>query len=244
MPFYLYLPRGYFDQTRRRYPVVYLLSGLGGKHTEWKEYGLCDVMDQFIAAGKVKPMIVVMPSGNDNPTGGIGSYWFNHAPPPQSDGKKWGDYVWKDLVSYIDANYRTLTRRESRAIGGLSAGGQGALTGALTHPDLFSIVGAHSPSFRGADGSVAYFGDENYYNQYDPTWLVQNTQTWRGLTIWIDVGISDDQWGQAIVAYHNLLVSIGVPHEWRQFYGGHDFPYWAKNASDYLLWYASKLIGE
>jgi enterochelin esterase family protein len=127
MPFYLYLPPGYNTQSARRYPALYLLSGLGGNYKEWYNFNLCGIMDDFIAAGKVKPMIVVMPSGNDNPAGGIGSFWINHAPPPISDGKRWGDYVWKDLVTYIDTNYRTIQRRESRGVGGLSAGGQAAL---------------------------------------------------------------------------------------------------------------------
>ncbi|MBI3740783.1 MAG: hypothetical protein HY257_03365 [Chloroflexi bacterium] len=244
MPFYLYLPRGYFDQTQRRYPVIYLLSGLGGRDSEWKDYQLCSVMDQFILDGKIPPLIIAMPSGNDNPAGGIGSFWFNHAPPPLSDGKKWGDYVWKDLVSYIDANYRTLPRRASRAIGGLSAGGQGALTDALTHPELFAAVGAHSPSFRRADGSVAYFGDEQFYNQYDPIWLVKNTSTARQLTIWIDVGDRDDQWGDSIREYHALLDALKIPHAWNLFFGYHDPPYWQTHVPDYLLWYASKLAGQ
>jgi enterochelin esterase-like enzyme len=244
MPFYLYLPPGYSVQSQRRYPTLYLLSGLGGNYKEWYNFGICGIMDELIATGKAKPMIIVMPSGNDNPAGGVGMYWFNHAPPPVSDGERWGDYVWKDLVTYIDANYRTLPKRESRAIGGLSAGGQAALMHGFTHPELFSIVGAHSPSFRRADGSVAYFGDEEYYNQYDPIWLVQNTDTWKQLTIWIDDGDHDDQWGSAILAYHDLLVKLGVPHEFHLFYGFHDPPYWAIHTPDYLLWYASKLVGQ
>lgn len=244
MPFYLYLPPGYNTQSARRYPALYLLSGLGGNYKEWYNFNLCGIMDDFIAAGKVKPMIVVMPSGNDNPAGGIGSFWINHAPPPISDGKRWGDYVWKDLVTYIDTNYRTIQRRESRGVGGLSAGGQAALMHGLMHPELFSVVGAHSPSFRRADGSVAYFGDEKFYNPYDPVWLVQNTDTWKQLTIWIDDGDRDDQWGTAIIEYHNLLNKIGVPHEFHLFYGFHDPPYWATHTPDYLLWYASKLVGQ
>ncbi len=244
MPYALYLPRGYFDQTRRRYPVLYLLSGLGGRHTEWKEYLLCQVMDRLILEGKVQPVIVVMPSGNDNPAGGIGSFWFNHAPPPTSDGKKWGDYIWKDLVAHADATYRTLARRESRAVGGLSAGGQGALTDALTHPEIFSVVGAHSSSFRRADGSVAYFGDEKYYNQYDPIWLVQNTPNARQLKIWLDVGDRDDQWGNSVREFHALLDALKIPHTWNLFFGFHDSPYWQTHVPDYLLWYAAQVAGE
>jgi enterochelin esterase-like enzyme len=245
MSFYLYLPTGYADtQPRRRYPVLYLLAGLAGNYKEWPGYDLCDVMDDFIAQGVVQPMIVVMPSGNDNPAGGLGSYWFNHAPPPVGDGKRWGDYVWKDVVNYIDANYRTLATRESRAIGGLSAGGQAALMLGMTHPEIFRVVGAHSPSFRHADGVIPSFGDEKYFNQFDPEWLVQNTTTWKQLIIWIDDGAQDDQWGTAILDYHNLLVKLGVPHEFNLFYGFHDPPYWATHLPDYLEWYSAVLIGQ
>ena len=241
---YVYLPVGYFEQTQRRYPTVYLLSGLGGNPREWVLYGVCAAMDQLIPNESVQPMIVVMPSGNDNPIGGLGSYWFNHAPPPLGDGKRWGDYIWQDVVNYVDSKYRTLPHRASRAIGGLSAGGQGALTHALTHPEIFGAVGAHSPSFRRADGSVPAFGDPAYYQQYDPTWLTQNTQTWKELAIWIDDGNADDQWGTAIREYHDLLVSLNIPHEWHIFPGVHDPTYWSPLVPTYLQWYSTKLTGQ
>jgi len=240
----LYLPVGYFDQTQRRYPVVYLLSCLGGNHREWVVYGVCSEMDGLIRNGDIQPMIIAMPSGNDNPADGIGSYWFNHAPPPLSDGKRWGDYIWQDVVRYIDSKYRTLPRRASRAIGGLSAGGQGALTLALTHPEVLSTVGARSPSFRRADGSIAGFGDPAYYNQYDPIWLVQNTQTWQDLTIWIDDGDADNQWGAAIREYHAMLVTLGIPHTWHVFPGTHDPTYWSPLVPTYLKWYNRQLEGQ
>ena len=244
MPLIIYLPPGYASsQATRRYPAVYLLSGLAGNYKEWPGYNVCGQMDVLVASGKIQPMIVAMPSGNDNPASGLGSEWFNHAPPPTSDGKRWGDYIWKDLVGYVDANFRTLPQRASRAIGGLSAGGQGALTIALTHPELFSTVGAHSPSFRRADGSIPAFGDQAYYNQYDPIWLVQNTQTWRQLTIWMDDGADDTNWGQADREFENLLVSLKIPHEWHTFSGTHEPPYWITNVPNYLSWYATHLVG-
>lgn len=158
MPILIYLPPGYYDSPRR-YPVLYMLSGFAGDYREWATYGLCHVLDTLIRGGKVQPLILVMPEGER-------SWWFNHAPVPDSDGKPWGDYVWHDVVGVVDANYRTLPRRESRAIGGLSSGGQSTLMLGLTHPEVFSVVGAHSPSFRGADGSLAIFGDPDYFKQY------------------------------------------------------------------------------
>ncbi len=237
MPVALYLPPGYFDSDRR-YPVLYMLSGFAGDPLEWVDYGLCDALETLIRGGYIQPMIVVMPSGDH-------SWWFNHAAVPGSDGKAWGDYIWKDVVDYVDANYRTLPRPESRAVGGLSAGGQGALMLSLTHPERFRIAGAHSPSLRHADGSLAFFGDQQYFNPYDPLWLLQNTAAWKGLDLWIDVGDDDQEWGSSIHALHDLLTSLGVPHAFQDtWHGIHDGYYWGAHVGDYMMWYASQLAGQ
>lgn len=237
MPILLYLPPGY-DDSQRRYPVLYMLSGFAGDYREWIMWGLCDTIEFLIRNGQIQPMIVVMPEGER-------SWWFNHAPVPGSDGKQWGDYIWKDVVNYVDANYRTLPQRESRAIGGLSSGGQSALMFGLTHPEVFSIVGAHSPSLRGADGSLAIFGDADYFKQYDPLWLFRNTTTWRELTLWVDIGADDNQWGTVILQMHEILDALNIPHEWHDtWHGIHDGYYWSAHVADYLTWYASKLKGQ
>jgi enterochelin esterase-like enzyme len=240
MPILIYLPPGYYD-SQRRYPVLYMLHGYGGPYTEWEKWGLIASIDPMIRNGKIQPMIAVMPEGER-------SYWFNHAPAlpqcPQSDGKPWGDYVGKDVVRYVDANYRTLSRRESRAIGGLSSGGQGALMLGMTHPEVFSTVGAHSPSFRGVDGSLPFFCDANYFNQYNPIWLAKNTDGARQISIWMDDGDDDDVWGEEIRKYNDLLNSLGIAHEWHSWPGRHEGTYWAPHVPDYLTWYASKLTGQ
>ncbi len=237
LPILVYLPPGYFDSPKR-YPTLYLLGGFAGDYREWTYWGMCEVLERLIRGGEIQPMIVVLPAGDH-------SWWFNHANVPGSDGKPWGDYVWKEVVGYADANYRTLPRRNSRAIGGLSAGGQAALMLALTHPEVFSVAGAHSPSIRGADGSVEAFGDSEYFKQYDPVWLIEHTQTWRQLTVWIDIGKEDAQWGDAIVTFHRWMDAHGVPHEFNDTWTGiHDDAYWSAHLPDYLTWYASKLVGE
>jgi len=237
MPILVYLPPDYHTSTRR-YPTLYMLSGFAGDYREWATYGLCHALDALIRGGQVQPMILVMPEGEK-------SWWFNHAPVPGSDGKPWGDYVWRDVVGYVDANYRTLARPTSRAIGGLSSGGQSALMLALTHPEVFRVVGAHSPSTRGADGSLPFFGDREYFRQYDPLWLFRNTTTWRDLKIWIDAGAEDKQWGDAVKELHALLDVLSIPHDFQNSWsGGHDSNYWAAHVSDYLRWYADKLEGE
>lgn len=245
LPIAVYLPPGYFDSPRA-YPVLYMLSGFEGDYHEWINWGLCDVTERLVRGGQIQPMIVVYPQGDK-------SWWFNHVPPPDGDGLRWGDYVWKDVVAYVDANFRTIKNPMSRAIGGLSAGGQSALMLAMTHPEVFGIVGAHSPSFRGADGSVPEFGDWDFFNQYDPFWLLDHTDGTRRLKLWIDVAGGDYQWRncnpppspqRCIEVFHALLDAKGIPHEWHDMWPGiHDNYYWSAHIADYLAWYSSVLVG-
>jgi len=157
------------------------------------------------------------------------------------------------VVNYIDANYRTLPQRESRAIGGFSLGGQGALSLSLSHPEIFKVVGAHSPSFRGADGSIPYINDWNWFNQFDPIWLVRYTTNVRELTLWLDVAHGDDKVrdcgegsDRCVEAFHALLVSKNISHGWLDTWPGtHEgYSYWGPHIPDYLRWYSSKLVGQ
>ncbi|MEW5719653.1 MAG: alpha/beta hydrolase-fold protein [Chloroflexota bacterium] len=247
----IYLPPGYSAQTQRRYPVLYMLHGYGGfnlpnNSTEWEQWGLQTSAERMMLNGEIEPMIIAQP--NAYMADGQPSYFFNHG--PGTDGKRWGDYIWQDVVNYVDANYRTLPRRASRAIGGFSLGGQGALSLALSQPRVFQIVGAHSPSFRGADGSIPYINDWNWFNQFDPIWLIKNTDNARGLTLWLDVASGDDKVrdcgpgsDRCVMAFHDLLVAKNIPHEWHaDWTGSHEgHTYWARFIPHYLTWYSLNL---
>ncbi len=245
----IYLPPGYNQSPQRRYPVIYLLHGYGGfvdPAPEWEKWGLKDAAETMMLKGQIQPVIIVQPYGFMED--GQPSYFFNHG--PGTDGKRWGDYIWQDVVSYTDASFRTLQQPQSRAIGGFSLGGQGALSLALNHPDVFKIVGAHSPSFRGADGSIPFINDWNYFNQYDPIWLVQNKDTASRLAIWLDVGMDDDKVrkcgpgsDRCVEAFHELLAARSIPHEWHGSWPGpHEGAYWAAHIPEYLAWYSSQLV--
>jgi enterochelin esterase-like enzyme len=233
MPYYIYLPPNY-DTAGRRYPVLYLLHGLGGHREEWLAYGLVNVVDQEISNGNIPPMIVVLPQGDRD-------YWVNHA----KDGLRWGEYIDRDLVRHIDATYRTLRSPASRAIGGLSMGGYGALSHAFTHPAIFGIVGAHSASLHLDDGKAPPFlGQSLEFQLKDPLYLARTAPNLDHLQIWIDIGQADDIWLPNNLALHQILLDRGIDHIWQSPPGGHDYDYWIARVIDYVHFYGHAFAGK
>jgi S-formylglutathione hydrolase FrmB len=189
-------------------------------------------------AGAIPPMLIVLPQGDQ-------SYWFDHA-----SGPRWGQYTARDVVDEIDAHWRTLADRDHRAIGGLSMGAEGALQLAMLYPDVFGIVGAHTPSLRDWEESAAWFPpdfyrDEAYFAAHDPTSLVEaHPEVARRLTIWLDVGAQDETWRPVVTDFHELLVARGIPHEFHVLPGNHNGDdYWAPHGGEYLRFYARAFQG-
>src|SRR4051794_30148400 len=149
-------PPGYGADPVRRYPVLYLLHGIGGDNREWLGYGVDAAATCLLAAGCIQPFLIVLPQGDE-------AYWLNHA-----DGPRWGDAIADDLVAHVDATYRTIPERASRAVGGLSMGGHGALQLAFNHPDVFGVAGAHSPTLRPRAEAPYYFADAPTFAKVDP----------------------------------------------------------------------------
>ncbi len=158
----VYLPPSYGVESGRRYPVAYYLHGLWGAETDWTEKGRLDVvMDSLISAGG-REMIVVMPDGDDgwyttwNFLGDYAGCRRAHTPAARDSVRvedaatycvpwpKYDDYIARDLVAHVDSTYRTIARRESRGIAGLSMGGYGAITLALRYPDVWAAAASHS----------------------------------------------------------------------------------------------------
>jgi S-formylglutathione hydrolase FrmB len=128
--FAILLPQSY-DTSQNRYPVVYLFHGGGQDHTAFM------ARTAFAPMARKHEFIVVMPAA-DRSYSALG---------PEAQARYY-DYVARELVDYVDSHYRTIPRREQRAIGGLSMGGRIATMTALTHADRFSAVGAFSPALR------------------------------------------------------------------------------------------------
>jgi enterochelin esterase family protein len=141
---HVYTPPGY-EKGNKSYPVLYLVHGAGDSDDSWATVGRANnILDNLIAAGKAKPMIVVMPNGHtpDRP---------NAAPANMLLNSDFRDDLLKAVIPYIDKNYRTILNPDNRAMAGLSMGGAHTINTGLTHPDLFHYIGIFSITGGGAD---------------------------------------------------------------------------------------------
>ena len=132
----IYLPPGY-RTSAKRYPVLYLLHGVDDDPETFtaattKYNNIQDLMNEGIATGKFGEMIIVMPNERTN--------WFGSFYTNSSATGNWEDFTVRELVNFIDAKYKTIVSASSRAIAGHSMGGYGAITLAMKHPEVFSIV--------------------------------------------------------------------------------------------------------
>jgi enterochelin esterase-like enzyme len=180
----VYTPPGY-NSSSVRYPVLYLLHGGGGDEDAWITMGRApEILDNLIAQGKAKPMIVVMPNGNATQTVSQG-YGFGptparqsvQAPPPPSlqgtaggagrgvaPGGRGGqpqpyegsypESLVKDVIPFVEKNYRVLADRDNRAIAGLSMGGGHTLSATNNNPGVFGYIGVFSSGPRTVDDTL------------------------------------------------------------------------------------------
>ena len=130
MKYNIVLP-GKYDSSDERYPVLYLLHGLTQNYTAWGGLGTP------VYAGLFSDLIVVMPDGGN-------SWYINYAESGGGQRNNWEDHIIEDIIGHVDGHYRTIARREGRAIAGLSMGGYGSLTLGLRHPEMFISIGSTS----------------------------------------------------------------------------------------------------
>jgi enterochelin esterase-like enzyme len=163
----VYTPPGY-EKSTAKYPVMYLVHGGGGDETQWTILGDTHViMDNLIAAGKIKPMIVVMPNANWNDLAALdaGGVRATAGPPgaggapPAGGGTNYDraeQEIVGDIIPFVEKYYRALTGRDNRAITGLSMGGGVAINVGLKRLDTFAYVGEFSAGIFGGVGAGAY----------------------------------------------------------------------------------------
>jgi enterochelin esterase-like enzyme len=209
----VYTPPEY--NSDKKYPVLYLLHGIGGTEINWTRTGNANtILDNLIADKKVEPMIVVMPNGR-----------ADESMTPQTP---WGEQfaafsafekdLLNDVIPYIEKNYSVIANREHRAIAGLSMGGGQTLNFGLSNLDTFAWVGG----FSSAPNTKPI--EENMPNPKEAAKQIE--------LLWISCG---DQDGLINIsqAYHAYLKENGVDHIWHVDSGGHTWPVWKNDL--YLL---------
>jgi enterochelin esterase-like enzyme len=205
----VYTPPGYQPETK--YPVLYLLHGIGGDETEWQR--LCRpeaILDNLIAEGLAVPMIVAMPNGRAQPNDRAEGNVFASAPAFE----KFEADLLEDVVPTIEARYAVLADREHRALAGLSMGGGQSLNFGLKHLDVFAWVGGFSsaPNTRPPAELVS-----------DPAAVREQLRL-----LWLSCGNRD---GLIRISQdlHAHLKQHEVPHVWHVDAHGHDAETWSKN---------------
>jgi S-formylglutathione hydrolase FrmB len=279
----VYLPPSYGLDVARRYPVIIYLHGLFGSETDWlSKAGLDAVADSLANAGAGEA-ILVMPDGDDG-------WWTNWAVESSYaacadtlrtedparycvSNHRYEDWVARDLVSWVDAHYRTYGDHAHRGIAGLSMGGVGALTLALRHPGTFAAAMSHS-------GVVSVLLDES--NPFSaparyvamPDSVRAPASSWRGRLLRA-FGPSVERWreyqpavlaerlharGEAMPAIrfdcgtedallaenralHWELQRLGIPHEYGEWPGAHSWRYWHDRTPAGLAWMLARVGG-
>ncbi|XHR26728.1 MAG: alpha/beta hydrolase [Chthoniobacteraceae bacterium] len=222
-----------YAQASTRYPVVYLLHGKSGAYGHWG--GAAPLRE---LADRYQLMIVC-------PDGGKDSWYFDS---PINPACRYETHVAKEVVQYVDKNYRTIAEPRGRAITGQSMGGHGALLLAMRHRDVFGAAGSMSgvldirlfeknpqlgPSLVQWIGSIDEFPDR--WNELS---VMENLRSLKDkdLSIMIECG-TDDGFLKVNQAAHQLLLKDGVEHEYLENPGRHDWTYWKSAIPDQLAFF-------
>jgi enterochelin esterase-like enzyme/nicotinamidase-related amidase len=226
---YIYTPPGYDANPAMRYPVLYLQHGAGESERGWTWQGRANfILDNAIAAGKARPMIVVMENGYASRSGAnVGQASSLSAPAGAVPGGGRGndafaELVLTELIPMMDAAFRTLADRDHRAIAGLSMGAGQAMSIGLGNLDKFSYIGAFSGGQRSFDPKTSYgsvFQDVAAANQ-------------KIRLLWMGCGTEDGGYNGLKTA-HEALQAAGIKHVWFDGPGGHEWQVWRKHLHDF-----------
>jgi len=224
---YVYLPSGYAQHPRRRYPVLYLLHGFPGRPLAFIDTVQMGVVDDALtASGRAQPLILVMPFGS---TGTFtDEEWVNGVAP----GNAWATFVSRDLVRYVDAHFRTLRTRAGRAIGGLSEGGYGAVNIALQNPEEFRVVESWSGYEQPARITQIYGRGLQLLARNDPLLELPRVaaQLRRLHTYFWFYSGSLDHFRFENAAFARALARAEVAHRYFRVFGGHNWAIWRDQA--------------
>jgi enterochelin esterase family protein len=225
----IYTPPGY-EKGSQKYPVFYLLHGMGGDEEAWVTLGrTAQILDNLIAQGKAKPMIVVMPNGNAAQEAApgessLGFYKPGMQLPRTMDGSM--EESFPDILKFVDANYRTLANKANRAIAGLSMGGFHALHISKQYPNHFDYVGLFSAAILPNQDVGSHI-----YQNLDEKLEIQFAK--KPKLYWIAIGKTDFLYN-ANTDFRKKLADKAYPYVYYESEEGHIWKNWRIYLTEFL----------
>jgi enterochelin esterase-like enzyme len=212
---HIYTPPGYLTSTQK-YPVLYLVHGAGDSDDSWTGTGHAHyILDNLIATGKAKSMIVVMP--------------FGHTPDPGAnllDNTDFGDDLIKDLMPQVESNFRTINRPGGRAMAGLSMGGAHTIRYGLTHPELFAHLGVFSMG-------LGMNGNQEEVTRFETTNAAALMKGAKQLKLFYYAMGKDDFLYGTVAPTRALLDRQGIKYTYIESGGGHTWINWRRYLHDF-----------
>lgn len=208
---YVYAPPGY-DQSDKKYPVLYLLHGGGEDQRGWATQGKTDlILDNLIAGNKAMPMLIVMMDGNMS-SGGMAGFNENAL-------RNFENELKQAVIPFVESNFHVLTDSKNRALAGLSMGGLQTLYAGIKNTDLFAYLGVFSSGWFANNPALS-----NPHYEYMKTNAATINSNLKQL--WISMGGKED------IAHNNCQAmmakwdELGVKYTYSEYAGGHTWPVW------------------
>ncbi len=223
---FVYCPPDYNNNLNKKYPVLYLQHGSGEDERGWSVQGKADIiMDNLIAEGKAVPMIIVMDQG----------YAIKHGAPAPVPGQQpagpsaFEEVVIKDIIPFIDSNFRTLSDRDHRAMAGLSMGGMQTIQITMSNLDKFSHIGGFSGAGRFSGAGLDVNKD---YNGVMADAAAFNKKV---KLLWIGIGTAEPQnMYKAVNGFHLALTTAGIKHVYYESPGtDHEWLTWRRSLNEF-----------
>lgn len=226
------LPDSYEKNPQKKYPVLYLLHGLGGDNENWnRNTQISIILNRMIQNGEACEMIIVTPKAGGNVGAGVWNGYFN------MPGWNYEDFFFTEFIPYIEQKYRIMGDRRHRAIGGLSMGGGGSTSYAQRHPDMFCAVYAMSALMHLDEGAGLPPRDNEKMKHLNRSVYEHSTvrfvneaseevrQQLRSIEWMVDCG-DDDFLFDCNIAFHQAMRKAHIPCQLRVRDGSHNWEYW------------------